>query len=195
MAEITDRRKKRIQEVLQKRQRDLTLIIDNIHDPHNVSAILRSCDAFGVYMIHLYYTTEEFPEMDRKSSGSAMKWVERRKHKHPETMFRELKQDRFKILATGEDRDSVPLTNWDMTEPFAVILGNEHRGISPELIPYIDGKLHIPMQGMVESLNVSVAAAVILYEGWRQRREKGMYQTSSFDSEELEELYEKWYKK
>ena len=196
MAEITDRRKERIQKVLQKRQRDLTLIIDNVHDPHNVSAILRSCDAFGIYKIHLYYTSEEFPEMGRKSSGSAMKWVEREEYEDPETMFSKLKeQEGFKILATGKIENSKPLTEWNMTEPVAVILGNEHSGISPELLPYIDGQLHIPMQGMVESLNVSVAAAVILYEGWRQRQELSMYETSDFSSKELEELYLEWYKK
>ncbi len=195
MAQITDRRKKRIQEVLQKRQRDLTLIMDNIHDPHNVSAILRSCDAFGVYKIHLYYTWEESPEMGRKSSASAMKWVERENHDHPETMFTKLKDRGCKILATVDAEDSLPLTEWDMSESVAVILGNEHSGISPELMPYIDGKIYIPMQGMVESLNVSVAAAVILYEGWRQREKQGMYNTPDFSSKELEDLYRQWYKK
>jgi len=194
MAEITERRKKLIQEVLQKRQRDLTLIMDNIHDPHNVSAVLRSCDAFGIYKIHLYYTKEKFPEMGRKSSASAMKWVEKEEHKHPESIG-QLKENGFKILATGDDQNPLALTEWDMTEPVAVILGNEHSGISPELKPYIDGYLYIPMQGMVESLNVSVAAAVILYEGWRQRQELGMYQTPDFSSNELHELYNQWYKK
>ncbi|MFW6415596.1 MAG: TrmH family RNA methyltransferase [Thermodesulfobacteriota bacterium] len=194
MAEITQRRKERIQEVLQKRQRDLTLIIDNIHDPHNVSAILRSCDAFGIYKIHLYYTTEEFPEMGRKSSASAMKWVEREKHNNPESI-KKLKDKGYRLLATGDDQDSLALTDWDITQPVAVILGNEHRGISPELVPYIDGKLYIPMQGMVESLNVSVAAAVILYEGWRQRQAQGMYENPDFSSQELQELYNQWYKK
>jgi len=194
MAEITERRKKLIQKVIQKRQRDLTLIMDNIHDPHNVSAVLRSCDAFGIYKIHLYYTKEKFPEMGRKSSASAMKWVEKEEHKHPESI-RQLKENGLKILATGDEQNSLALNECDMTEPVAVILGNEHSGISPELQPYIDGYLHIPMQGMVESLNVSVAAAVILYEGWRQRQALGMYQTPDFSSSELQELYSQWYKK
>lgn len=195
MPETTQRRKERIQTVLKNRQKDLSLIIDNIHDPHNVSAILRSCDAFGVYKVYLYYTSETFPELGRKSSASAMKWVEKEEHQNPESLFRTVKGDKFRTLAADIATGAKSLIKWDLTEPTAIILGNEHRGISPELIPYIDGHLYIPMQGMIESLNVSVAAAIILYEAWRQRQEAGTYQESSFSPETIQGLCRNWYKK
>ncbi len=195
MKQRTERRVKKVISVLSRRQKDLTLIIDNIHDPHNVSAILRSCDCFGVHEIHLYYTTEEFPELGKKSSASAIKWVERRKYKDAEKMIDTLKAQGFRILSTGFSERARPIVDFDLTVPVAIILGNEHRGLSPELVHLSDDELYIPMQGMVESLNVSVAAAIILYEAWRQRSAKGMYDRPSFDENTLSRLIEIWLKK
>ena len=192
MREITERRKQRIREVLSKRQPDLTLVLDNIHDPHNVSAILRSCDAFGVPRVHLYYTTEAFPELGRKSSASAIKWVEQKGHSHPEELIQDLQSQGFQIFATGFGPRSIPLPQCDLTRPTAVILGNEHRGASPELAQQVDQELFIPMQGMVQSFNVSVAAAVILYEAWRQRQDSECKPSSGFDQETLEAMYRDW---
>ncbi len=189
---LTKERKKKIISVLRKRQKDLTLIIDNIHDPHNVSAILRSCDAFGVYKIHLYYTTEEFPELGKKSSASAIKWVKREKHRDAKSMIEKLKKEGFKIIATGFSQRARPLPEWDLTVPVAIILGNEHRGVSEELASLVEDELYIPMQGMVQSLNVSVAAAIILYEAWKQRSLKGMYSRPSFDYRTLKRLFYEW---
>jgi len=193
--ERTAHRKQRIQDVLARRQKDLTLILDNIHDPHNVSAILRSCDAFGVPLIHLYYTDEVFPTLGRKSSASAIKWVETKKHANCRDMLQELKGQGFQIARTGFSPESSPLTCWDLTRPTAVILGNEHRGVSRELADQADQELYVPMVGMVQSLNVSVAAALILYEGWRQRAEKGMYDRPSFDRGTLEAMFRSWCRK
>ena len=195
MKQRTERRIKKIISVLSKRQKDLTLIIDNIHDPHNVSAILRSCDAFGVHKIHLYYTTEQFPELGKKSSASARKWVEREKHKDAKSMIESLTRQGFRIIRTGFSEKAKSILEYDLTEPVAIILGNEHRGLSPELMELVDDELYIPMQGMVESLNVSVAAAIILYESWRQRWVKGMYDRPSFDENTLSKLIEIWLSK
>ena len=195
MRQRTERRIKKIISVLSKRQKDLTLIIDNIHDPHNVSAILRSCDAFGVHKIHLYYTTEQFPELGKKSSASARKWVEREKHTDAKSMIESLTRQGFRIIRTGFSEKAKSILEYDLTQPVAIILGNEHRGLSPELIELVDDELYIPMQGMVESLNVSVAAAIILYESWRQRWVKGMYDRPSFDDKTLSKLIEIWLNK
>lgn len=195
MKQRTERRIKKIISVLSKRQKDLTLIIDNIHDPHNVSAILRSCDAFGVHKIHLYYTTEQFPELGKKSSASARKWVEREKHTDAKSMIESLTREGFRIIRTGFSEKAKSILEYDLTEPVAIILGNEHRGLSPELMELVDDELYIPMQGMVESLNVSVAAAIILYESWRQRWVKGMYDRPSFDENTLSKLIEIWLSK
>jgi tRNA (guanosine-2'-O-)-methyltransferase len=189
---ITDERLARIRQVLARRQKGLTLVIDNVHDPHNVSAILRSCDAFGVPGVHLYYTTSAFPVLGQKSSASARKWVTRTRHSDPNAMCDGLKSQDFQILATGFSARAKPLTNWDLSRPTAVILGNEHNGASPELAQMADGEIYIPMMGMVQSLNVSVAAAIILYEAWRQRWAKGMYDKASLSPEELALLEKDW---
>ena len=189
---ITDRRKDRISEVLARRQKDFTLVFDNVWDPHNVSAVLRSCDAFGVAAVHLYYTATAFPDIGRKSSASARKWVARHRHEDAASMAAELKGQGMRILATGFTEQAKPLTEWDLSEPTAVILSNEHDGLKPELLPYCDGMIYIPMMGMVQSLNVSVAAAIILYEAWRQRAAKGLFDRPSFSREELDDLYRDW---
>ena len=195
MRQITDRRKKRIQEVLSRRQPDLTLVMDNIHDPHNVSAVMRSCDAFGVGAVHLYYTLEDFPRPGRKSSASARKWVELHRHSQAEEMIGELHARSMTVLGAKSSPRSKPVHTLDLTRPTAVILGNEHRGLSPELDELVDGEVYIPMQGMVESLNVSVAAAILLYEAWRQRYLQGMYHRPSMDPVSLDRLFAQWIEK
>lgn len=192
MQERTERRKQRIDSVLRRRQADLTLIMDNIHDPHNVSAIMRSCDAFGVSRILLYYTRQCFPELGRKSSASAIKWVDTELYSDPETMLHPLLEQGYQILATGFGEKASPLPDWDLTLPTAVIFSNEHGGISPELQSKVHREMYIPMQGMIESLNVSVAAAISLYEAWRQRSAKGMYQKPSWDQATLEAKFSDW---
>ncbi len=191
----TPERQARIWEVLKKRQKDLTMIMDNIHDPHNVSAIIRSCDAFGVPLIHLYYTSESVPEIGHKSSGSANKWVYTERHYNPETLMQKLGDQGFQIIGTGKSEMSRSILEWDFTKPTAIIMGNEHRGVSPELRPYINGELYIPMLGMVESLNVSVAAAIILYESWRQRRHKCCKGSGMYDQATLNAMFQSWMQK
>jgi len=192
MRDITERRAQRIRDVLSRRQADLTLVINNIHDPHNVSAILRSCDAFGVHRVHLLYTDTAFPALGKKSSGSAKKWVESVRHPDAATLAASLKNAGFRLIATGFTETARPLPQWDLTGRVAIILGNEHRGVDEELAPHVDGTLYIPMQGMVQSLNVSVAAAVILYEAFRQRQLAGCYDRPSLPPDELDRLDGIW---
>ncbi|MFP4392739.1 MAG: TrmH family RNA methyltransferase [Desulfohalobiaceae bacterium] len=195
MQSRTERRKKRIRAVLEKRQLDLTLVLDNIHDPHNVSAVLRSCDAFAVPEVHLYYTKQSFPAPGRKSSASAMKWIQIKRHGTAQTMVESLKTRGFQVLGTGFGSETVPLHAWDLSVPTAVVLGNEHQGLSPELVPCLDGELYIPMQGMVPSLNVSVAAAVILYEAFRQRMDRSDPGQGRYDPQTLEMMFDSWCRK
>jgi tRNA (guanosine-2'-O-)-methyltransferase len=191
----TDQRARRIMEVLAKRQNDLTLVINNIHDPHNVSAILRSCDAFGIPRVHLLYTSNVFPELGKKSSASAKKWVERMSHSRPSELLRVLRQQGLIPVRTGFSPRAVPVHEWDFTGPTAVILGNEHSGVEKDLLEEVEHELYIPMQGMIQSLNVSVAAAIILYEAFRQRNEAGLYSRPSFLPQELEAYFDKWIQK
>ncbi|OIQ51197.1 tRNA (guanosine(18)-2'-O)-methyltransferase [Pseudodesulfovibrio hydrargyri] len=191
--QITEERKKRIDAVLSRRQRDLTLIMDNIWDPHNVSAVLRSCDAFGVAGVHLYYTDSQWPDLAQKSSASAKKWIERTEHVDAAEMVAELKGQGMRILRTGFSDTARPVMDIDFTRPTAVILSNEHRGTSPDLARLVPDEVYIPMQGMVQSFNVSVAAAIILYQAFTQRNAAGMYDQPSFSREELESLKTQWY--
>jgi len=158
-----------------KRQPDLHVVLENIHDPHNVSAILRSCDAVGVPVVSLVYTIEKFPQIGKKSSASAFKWVDREKFKSIQSCYDALHTLGVSIYATTLVPGAKSLYEIDLTKPCALVLGNEHRGVSDEAATLADERIFIPMQGMVQSLNVSVATAVALYEALRQRKAKGMY--------------------
>lgn len=191
----TERRRARLLQVLAHRQDDLTLVLANIHDPHNVSAIYRSCDAFGVSRVHLYYTDTPFPVLGRKTSASARKWVESSRHKNAADLFNGLSAQGMQILATSCEPGARPLRQWDFTQPTAVIMGNEHSGVAPDLLRQAHGSLYIPMYGMIQSFNVSVAAAVILSEASRQRVQAGMYDRPSYPPDELAARLEAWIEK
>jgi len=189
---ISERRLEKMRKVLSNRQRDLTVVCENIHDPHNVSAILRSCDAVGVDIVHLLYTIEAFPELGKKSSASAKKWIEIKKYKEPATLHETLKKKGFTIYATHISETAKSIFDIDWTLSSAIVVGNEHRGVSEEVLEIADETIYIPMFGMVESLNVSVATAVILYEACRQRISKGMYPANSTTDKWFKEKLKAW---
>ena len=195
MRTISDRRRAKLERVLSWRQKDLTLVLANIHDPHNVSAIYRSADAFGVAALHLYYTDTPFPALGRKSSASARKWVDSVRHNSKEELFSTLKEQGYQILATSCTPAARPLADYDFTKPTAVIMGNEHSGVSEELTSLADGEVYIPMYGMIQSFNVSVAAAVILSEASRQRVAAGMYEKPTYTEEEYQTRLAQWIEK
>ncbi|THB68745.1 MAG: tRNA methyltransferase, partial [Desulfovibrio sp.] len=142
-----------------------------------------------------YYTETVFPALGLKSSASARKWVESVRHTNAGAMADGLKAEGYQILATGFSERAKPVTHYDLTGPTAVVLGNEHRGVDQELLDVATDEVFIPMQGMVQSLNVSVAAAVTLFEAWRQREAKGMFDQPSYDPEELAALIAAWEEK
>lgn len=191
----TEHRKARLRDVLCHRQPDLTLVLANIHDPHNVSAIYRSCDAFGVSRVHLYYTDTPFPILGRKTSASARKWVESERHRDRHELLAQLRAQSMQVLATSFSQSARPLRQWDFTLPTAVIMGNEHAGVEEELLRIADGELYIPMYGMIQSFNVSVAAAIILAEAARQREAAGLYATPRMDAAAMEATLTAWLEK
>lgn len=188
----SEKRLNKIVSTLKRRQFDLMVVLENIHDPHNVSAIFRTCDAVGIPKVSLVYTIEKFPKIGKKSSASAFKWIEREKYKSIENCYSELRKDGFKIYASSISEDSRSIYELDLSQKVAIVLGNEHRGVSNEASHLADERIMIPMFGMVQSLNVSVAAAIILYEAARQRIIKGKYEISQISENELDRLVEQW---
>jgi tRNA (guanosine-2'-O-)-methyltransferase len=191
----TERRLQKIRRVLRQRQADLTIVLENIHDPHNVSAILRSADAVGIAEVHLVYTTEEFPKIGRKSSASASKWVAKRRYRSVEECYSSVRKQGFKIYASQLDSESLCLFDLNLKNKVALVFGNEHRGVSEEAAASADARFKIPMYGMIESLNVSVACAVSLYEALRQRLTHGHYSKPKLSDTVLRALAEEWSKK
>lgn len=188
----SDRRMEKFRAVLRRRQPDLTVVIENVHDPHNVSAILRSCDATGVMEVQLVYDTEEFPDIGKKSSASAKKWVGRRKFTSVKECYATLRKEGFAIYATRLSQQSKSLYDLDLTGKVALVFGNEHRGVSEEAAELADGNFQISMVGMIQSLNVSVACAVSVFEAMRQRLNAGKYEKPKFSTRTLNALLKEW---
>jgi tRNA (guanosine-2'-O-)-methyltransferase len=140
----------------------------------------------------LLYNYEKFPKVGRKTSGSANKWIDREKYKSTAECFSSLREQGFKIYASSLKENSKNLFELKLDKPSAIVLGNEHRGISTEVEELADETFFIPMYGMVQSLNVSVAAAVILYEALRQRKIKGMYDECQLTDAEVQEMLKTW---
>ena len=189
---ITEQRMNRMRTVIRRRQPDLTVVIENVHDPHNVSAVLRSCDAVGISRVHLVYSVENEPELSRGVAASAQKWLEIRRHPSIASCYQCLREDGFRILATALQEDCLHLHEIDFTRPIAVVFGNEMRGCSEEAVSSADGTLLIPMMGMVQSLNISVACAVTLYEALRQRRVAGDYDEPKIPEADRRETLNHW---
>jgi tRNA (guanosine-2'-O-)-methyltransferase len=193
----TSRRQERIESVLRRRQTSLTVVLEDVHDPHNASAVLRSCDAVGVLDVHLVYVQEEFPRKSfgRSTSASAAKWIRIHEHNTIEECYHHLREQGFRIAATALEPESSDLYELDFTLPTALVFGNEMRGVSAEGIRGADCTVYIPMQGMVESLNISVSCAVALYEAMRQRQRVGMYDEAELGPDELVHVRDEWLRK
>jgi tRNA (guanosine-2'-O-)-methyltransferase len=190
----TSRRQTRIEQVLRRRQPQLTVILEDVHDRHNVSAVLRSCDAVGVLDVYVVYVHEEPPTkaFARTTSGSAAKWMRIHRYNSVEACFAAVRAHGHRILVTALTEEASELHAIDMTQPTALLFGNEHRGASREAIAQSDGALYIPMMGMVESLNISVACAVTLYEAQRQLAAAGRYDQPQLSESEIISLRDEW---
>ena len=188
----SERRLKKLEQVLRHRRPDLTVVMENIHDPHNVSAVYRTCDAAGVMGVQLIYNSTKFPRIGKKSSASANKWVERREFHDVQTCYEKLHEEGFVVYATHCAENAISLYEADLTKKVAIVIGNEHAGVSEEAAQRADVLLHIPMFGMIQSLNVSVATAVILFEAVRQRLAAGSTDQVIFPEEELQRLLKEW---
>lgn len=179
---MTPERWQHLRRVLDRRQPDLTVLMDNVHKPHNLSAVIRSCDAVGVLEAHAVWPSPALRPRDGIASGSA-KWVTVRAHPSIEGAIEYLQGRGFQVLAAHLSAQALDFRAVDYTRPTAILLGAELQGVSAPALSRADAHIAVPMVGMVESLNVSVAAAIILFEAQRQRHAAGLYDRPLLDPE------------
>jgi tRNA (guanosine-2'-O-)-methyltransferase len=190
---MREERKNRIESVLLKRQGNLTVVMENVHDPHNISAVMRTCDAVGIQEIYVLNTV--IPRHDYfgvKSSSSAAKWLTVHHFSNTELCFSALRNKFDLIYTTHLGVDSVELYDIDFTQSIALVFGNEHDGVSEEAQKLSDGNFMIPQMGMIKSLNISVACAVTIYEALRQKKNAGHYDTANVSYPEANTLRSLW---
>lgn len=187
-------RKEKIISVANRRQSNFTIVLENVHDPHNISAVLRTCDAAGVSEIFVLNTephlTPQRFRIGSKTSGGANKWVSVHFYDNPDLCVAHLKEKYNKVLAATPAEEAVSIWDLDFTGRIAIVFGNEKDGISRETLSLCEGHCFIPMVGMCQSLNISVACAITLYEMYRQRNLAGMYEPKTdSDNQALLEKY------
>jgi tRNA (guanosine-2'-O-)-methyltransferase len=190
---MTPERYERLTNVLNKRQPDLTVVLENVFDPHNISAVMRTCDAIG--MQDIFVLNNKIPphrKWGAKSSSSAAKWLTIHQYTDANECFAELRKRYKKIYATHLSTDAVGLHELNLTEPVALIFGNEHSGVSEEIVAMADGNFIIPQVGIIKSLNISVACAVTLYEAYRQKKNAGHYDVPRLEATQLNTLRDEW---
>lgn len=190
---MTAEREQRLLQVLNNRQSDLTVVMENVMDPHNISAVMRTCDAVGIQ--DLYILNTKIPRHKKwgaKSSSSAAKWLTIHHYGDIETCFADLRKRYQTILTTHLSHDAKSLYDIDFTRSVALVFGNEHEGVSSEIRQMADGNFIIPQMGMIKSLNISVACAVSIYEAFRQKNLAGHYQHPRMDAQQRKLIMEKW---
>tara|TARA_Y100001968_G_scaffold314963_2_gene341030 strand:+ start:27546 stop:28235 length:690 start_codon:yes stop_codon:yes gene_type:complete len=170
---ILPQRFAKLKHVLNRRMSDLTILIEHIDKPHNLSAILRTCDAAGVLEAHAVNRDGRTNTFNSTAQGS-QKWVALHDYSDNKSAIISLKKKGFKLYGTHLDPNSLDYRECDFTKPTAFVLGTEKWGLSKTSTELMDENIYIPMSGMVQSLNVSVAAATLLFEATRQRKKKGI---------------------
>lgn len=190
---MTEERLHRLSEVLSKRQPDLTVVLENVFDPHNISAVMRSCDAVGVQEIFILNTKiPRHKKWGAKSSSSAAKWLTVHQYDNATDCFSALRARYSSILTTHLSSDAIGLHQIDFTRSVALVFGNEHSGVSDEIRAMADGNFVIPQVGIIRSLNISVACAVTLYEAYRQKDLAGHYHRTDADHPMKQQIAKDW---
>lgn len=197
VGQILTMRKERTEQlnrVLDLRQPDLTVLLENVYDPHNVSAVMRSCDAVGI--TEIYVLTTERPEKKYnwgfRSSSSALKWMIVHRFTDLDACVKAIRLKYQKMYTTQLGASSKEVYQIDFTQPVALVFGNEHSGCSPAIIAAADGNFLIPQVGMIHSLNISVACAVSIYEAYRQKKAAGHYDTPRLPIEQRRNILWQW---
>jgi tRNA (guanosine-2'-O-)-methyltransferase len=190
---MTPERLQRLTHVLDKRQNDLTVVLENVFDPHNISAVMRTCDAVGIQEISVLNTRiGPHKKWGAKSSSSAAKWLTIHQYPDPGECFTALRKKYDLIFTTHLSSDAVPLYDIDFTRSIALVFGNEHDGVSEEIRKLADGNFIIPQVGIIRSLNISVACAITLYEAFRQKQAACHYDQVKLPDEQYDQLRKTW---
>jgi tRNA (guanosine-2'-O-)-methyltransferase len=191
---VTRERLNRVKQVLALRQPDLTVIMDGVHKPHNVAAIVRSCDAVGVMEVHLASPREKRLRTGtpHATSGGSQKWIVQHHYEEVRVPVQQLQARGFQVLAANFSGRATNFRLVDFTRPTAVLMGAELFGVSQEVLAHVDAEIFIPMMGMVESFNVSVACAIVLAEAQRQRLMAGQYDVPKLSVEERRKKTFEW---
>ncbi len=190
----TPERIDKVNRVLSLRQPDLRVVLEGVTIAHNASAVIRTCDAAGVLYLDLISPNPELLRFNEAITTRADKWLEIGVHGTAAECLAPLKKEGFMIVATHLEAEALLYTEIDYTRPLALVFGSESGGISAESLAYADKVVRIPMLGMVQSLNLSVSVAVILYEALRQRGAQGLLEKSRLPGEEFERLRRQWLK-
>lgn len=191
---MTPERTNKINRVLNLRQSGLVMVMENVYDPHNISAVMRTCDAVGVQDIFvLNNMIKPHKKFGKTSSASALGWLTIHQYTDTAECMADVKQLCDKVYATHLGTASCSLYELNLTERVALVFGNEREGVTEECLSYCDGNFIIPQVGMVQSLNISVACAITLYEAYRQRSIAGYYDGSGqLPTHQRAELAAKW---
>jgi tRNA (guanosine-2'-O-)-methyltransferase len=190
---MTPERQQRLTQVLDKRQNDLTVVLENVFDPHNISAVMRTADAVGIQEISVLNSRiGPHKKWGAKSSSSAAKWLTIKQYSDPAACFTELRRKYDLILTTHLSTEAISLYQIDFTKSIALVFGNEHEGVSGEIRHMADGNFIIPQVGIIRSLNISVACAITLYEAFRQKELAGHYSEVKLKKEEYEQISGAW---
>jgi len=188
---MTPERKARIEQVAARRQPDLTVFMEQVHKPHNLAAMLRTCDAVGVMRAHAVPASGGIPTLNHTAQG-AQRWVELVRHPTTESGLRHLKAQGFRLYAAHFSDRAVDFRQPDYTLPTAFVMGTEKFGVSELARDLVDQEIVIPMVGMAQSLNVSVATSILLFEAQRQRENAGSLGANPLDQAPWQDLVEGW---
>ena len=184
---MSPERFEKIKDVLNKRQPDITVILDNVHKPHNIAAILRSCDATGIGNIHSTSKNSKI-ELNLKAASGSNHWVNVNFHNQLSELYKSLSEKKYNIFVANNSENAIDYREVNYTSKTAIVLGAELDGVSDDSLSFADKEIKVPIVGMVESLNVSVTNAVILYEIQRQRKKAGLYDTRRLEINEYDKL-------
>ena len=190
----TPQRIDKVGRILSQRQADLRVVLEGVTIAHNASAVIRTCDAAGVLYLDLISPNPELLHFNEAISTRADKWLKIAVHPTSAECLEPLKKEGFEIIATHLRQDAIPYTDIDFAKPVALVFGSESEGISDACLALADKAVRIPMLGMVQSLNLSVSVAVILYEALRQRAAKSYFDKAHLPAEEFERLRKEWLK-